>query len=204
MMHMEVVRIVDMFSGLAAETCAHGERIAVSVRDGALDVSFFGDPYGESFAATLELVAHPSVAAELTGLWLAGPDEGANGVRNWDVKTLANTSVEFPRITALYLEPTQPEHHNVSVVGPGFEESGLIARVVAKMPNLRSLTVPSAPDPSFFAKCPSALTKLRIESGFDHQDFWVHARREGLPQTLAELDYADSDSTPVRQHHRVK
>jgi hypothetical protein len=44
----------------------------------------------------------------------------------------------------------RPGDHNHPVLGCGYEEGGMIARLLDRMPNLEELTVPSAPDASFF------------------------------------------------------
>ena len=72
------------------------EYIAVSPDPQGIAVDFWGEAHQESFAELLQALRTPEVAAELRSLTIRGPDEGANGTRNWDLGLLVGKGVQFP------------------------------------------------------------------------------------------------------------
>jgi hypothetical protein len=170
------------------------DRLYFAEVQGLLHVEFYGqvwDEPGEPFALLLDLLCDVEVAASLRALSFRGPDEGANGTRNWDFTRLLATDTTFPNLTSLYVEPTQPEHHNHSIIAEVYEEEGMIGRLLDRMPALQSLTVPSAPDASFFTRGVRPLNRLRVESGYDHQDFIRNLSRSTCFPELVVLDFGD-------------
>jgi hypothetical protein len=130
-----------------------------------LHVEYYGDSFGESYEDFLKLLCLPEVAGKLASLELRGPDEGANGTRNWDLTPLLESEVIFPRLRSIVVQPTLPEHHNQTIIASVYEEDGQIGRLLAKASSLQSLTVPSAPDVTFFGGSSWPLEYLRVESG---------------------------------------
>ena len=59
------------------------------------------------------------------------------------------------------------------------------------MPKLRSLTVPSAPDKSFFEIGPLKLTELIVQAGYDRQNFIENLAESNNFPDLRFLDYSD-------------
>lgn len=149
----------------------------------------------EALTALFDVLADPDVAESLASLALTGPDEGANGTREWILTPLLDTDVEFPRLRQLYVRPTEPDDHNFSLIskaGAAMEEAGEIARLCRKAPRLTDLTVPNAPDASFFAVSLPALCFLRVGGGYDTQRFVANlARATNLP-SLCALDFSES------------
>lgn len=171
-----------------------GDYLAVSpMRDG-LHVEFFGEVYGEPLEWVLECLAEQPVADCIRSLAFTGPDEGANGTREWEFTTLLDSPVTFPQLRALFIRPTAPEDHNASLVqqaGSIMEEEGEIARFAAKAPLLAELTVPNAPDASFFEVPLPHLNNLRIGGGYDTQRFIDNfAASNNLP-ALGLLDFTE-------------
>lgn len=164
-------------------------------RAGGIYVTYAGECDDELLAPVLECLAHEDVASLLVGLELRGPDEGANGTREWTITPLTQPSVRFPMLRRLFIAPTKPEDHNLSLVVRRdliMEEGGDIARVVANAPNLAELTVPNAPDASFFDVELPNLWFLRIGSSWRTQGFIGNlARAKNLPG-LRSLDFAES------------
>lgn len=170
-------------------------RLTVAPLYGGLHVEFFGNPWDESFAWTLDCLSDPGVAASLMSLCFTGPDEGANGTREWEFTPLLDSSVQFPRLRSLVITPTAPEHHNASLIqraGSIMEEDGEIARFAAKAPHLAELVVPNAPDATFFEVPLPHLQSLRIGGGFDTQHFIERlAASQNMP-ALGLLDFTES------------
>lgn len=149
----------------------------------------------DALTALLDALADPDVAESLASLSLTGPDEGANGTREWILTSLLDSDVQFPRLRRVYVRPTEPDDHNFSLIskaGAVMEEQGEIARLCRKAPRLTELTVPNAPDASFFAVPLPALCSLRIGGGYDTQRFVANlARATNLP-SLYHLDFSES------------
>ena len=170
------------------------EKLFFFESSGLIDVQFYGNNWEESFADFLQLLGRPEIAANLRSLSILGPDQGANGTKNWDFTSLLESQVVFPNLTSFYIEPTEPHHHNHSIIATNasfYDEEGMIAQLVSRMPVLESLTLPSAPDETFFAAGSKTLARLRVESGYDHMNFIQNlSRSEPFPE-LRFLDFGD-------------
>ena len=179
------------------------ERIGLTNGRGPLDVEtqklyftqsqglFYVAYYGSDYDDFLETICQPEVAVQLGALTIQGPDKGANGTRNWDFTALIESGTEFPCLNSLFVEPTEPGRHNQTIIGADYEEEGQIGRMLARMPALQSLTVPSAPDAGFFERAEHPLAILRVESGYDHQSFIANFSRSSCFPHLRLLDFGD-------------
>ncbi|MBB1594377.1 hypothetical protein [Achromobacter sp. UMC46] len=169
--------------------------LAIAPLHGGLHVEFFGDIWSEPFEWTLACLARQDVADTLVSLAFTGPDEGANGTREWEFTPLLDSGVQFPRLRFLSIRPTAPEDHNTSLIvqaGSIMEEGGEIARFAAKAPYLTDLVVPNAPDAAFFQVPLPQLSMLRIGGGSDTQGFIDNlAASRNLP-ALGLLDFTES------------
>ncbi|MCL2090180.1 MAG: hypothetical protein FWH11_02955 [Micrococcales bacterium] len=155
-------------------------------------VTWFGDPWEEPWDWTQQVLSEPSVASIITSLTFDGPDEGANGTRAWDFSELIDTDACFPLLLSLFVRPTAPDDHNSSMIARDvLKEGGQIARLVATAPRLTHLTVPNAPDASFFDVPLQRLTNLRVGGGYDTQRFVANlAGAKNLP-SLKHLDFSE-------------
>lgn len=158
---------------------------------GLLYVAYYGSSYNETYADFLQTICIPEIAEQLGELTIQGPDEGANGTRNWDFSGLVDSGVEFPRLNTFFVEPTEPDHHNQTIIGADYEEEGQIGHLLTQMPALQFLTVPSAPDADFFERGEHPLAILRVESGYDHQSFIANFSRSSCFPHLRMLDFGD-------------
>ncbi|MDQ2730186.1 MAG: hypothetical protein M3Y56_00885 [Armatimonadota bacterium] len=154
-------------------------------------VQFYGSPFDESYDDFLQLLSDREVAAELKSIVFSGPDEGANGTRNWDLTKLLDGGAEFPRLTSFTIESTALEHHNRTIVASDYDEGGQIARLLAMMPQVRCLAVPSAPNAEFFELGSRPLVSLRVDSGYDHQNFIYNLSQSSSFPNLRVLDFGD-------------
>ena len=123
------------------------------------------------FIAFHELLSQQEIADKIIALRFQSPDEGANGTKELNFKRLVDSGVTFPNLTQFSVGLTNPTDHNTGIMVAeepwSFNENGIIARLVSIMPKLRSLTVPSAPDKSFFEIGPLKLTNLTVQAGYD-------------------------------------
>jgi hypothetical protein len=194
-------RITD---GLEADTDpARLTRLHWTSAGGLLHVDFYGSPFEEPFEELLAALATSEAASSLASLWLRGPDEGANGTRNWDLGPLVDNAPGFPALRDVLVEQTHPGDHNWTIVGTDYDEEGVLARFLAKAPALRSLTVPSAPSPEFFEVGPRPLTFLSVDSGYDHQNFIQGVSRSACFPELMSLEfgeYSDRSLPDWRDH----
>src|SRR5258708_1748872 len=162
----------------AIEACADPDRDAsfvdrlcvTKVRD-LFHLDFYGDPFGEPFCDLLATLTDVAVADSIVSVDLRGPDEGTNGTRNWDLSTITESGVFFPKLRHLSIEQTKPTDHNRSIVAQTYEEDGVLARILSKAPALEVLATPSAPNADFFQVGHRALEYLSVDAGYDHQHF---------------------------------
>ena len=148
-----------------------------------------------SFIAFLELLSQQEIADKIIALRFDAPDEGANGTKEYNFKRLVDSGVTFPNLRHFWVGLTAPTDHNTGIMTAeeswSFEEKGIIARLVSVMPELRSLTVPSAPDKSFFEIGPLKLGELVVQAGYDRQNFIENLADSNNFPDLRFLDYSD-------------
>lgn len=171
----------------------HYNRLLFMEIGGLLHVEFYGESYDEPFTDVLEVISHPAVAERLAVIHFDGPDEGANGTKDWDFSPLLESDIVFSKLTSFRVALYRQGDHNHSILegGTGYEENGIAARLLDRMPNLRSLTIPSAPDATFFNRPPHPLAYLAIDTGYDHQDFILNLSRAICFPGLFRFDFGD-------------
>jgi len=163
-------------------------------------VEYFGDPYAEAFDETLACLSQQDVADCITSLSFNGIDSGANGSREWTFAPLLDSPVVFPRLRSLFIKPTEPQDHNLSLICAKdhiFEEYGDIARWVRKTPRISELTVPNAPNADFFAVPLPQLKMLCIGAFSDTQHFIRHLAVAAQLPVLTSLDFSESSEQQI-------
>jgi hypothetical protein len=166
--------------------------------DGLLHVAYYGLPWPdpaeeeeeEAVLPLFETLCQPEVAHQIASLILSGPDEGANGTRDWDFSPLLAQEVTFPELRSLIIKPSPLENHNFAIVGSGYEESGQLAAWISKAPQLKHLAAPSAPNAEFFQVGHVSLNSLRIDAGYDAQEFILNLSRSSSPEIYT-LDWGE-------------
>jgi hypothetical protein len=195
-MRKAVKRLADLQRLLArsAEENALPEDLTclcVTAVAGQLHLDFFGTPSDEPFQEVLAAVVTPEVSTVLASLTLRGPDEGANGTRNWDLSRLADSGAVFPQLRAVSIEQTKPADHNRTIVAADYEEEGVLARLLARAPELESLVTPSAPNADFFRVDERPLKFLSVDAGYDTQDFIRNLARSSCFPDLRCLEFGE-------------
>jgi len=171
------------------------------------DVTFYGDGYDDDaetkavdldfetnfpFCRLLDLITEEENADKLISLTFDGPDTGANGLKSWDFSRIIQSDVIFPNLKSFSVQLTDLGDHNQNVIdGGGLEENGMIAKLLAKMPALETLVVPSAPDQSFFEIGRHPLKQLKVQAGYGHQQFIEHFANSDNFFQLNSFDYTD-------------
>ncbi len=176
------------------------ERLLFCSLDDALHLEFHGSTFGSFFEMFMETLRAPAVAACVGALVFDGPDEGGNGTRDWDFSPLLQSEAQFPRLQTLEVVPSTPDQHNQTVIRQYLEEDGQIARLVSCAPDLKYLTVPCAPDATFFQIGSHPLQTLRVEAGYDTQDFILNFSRSSNFGQLRALDFGDYSQTYMENY----
>jgi hypothetical protein len=177
------------------------ERLYFADVGGLIYVEYYGYSFLDaSFGDLLNVFNIPDVASQIKLLAISGPDEGANGTRNSDFTPLTESETAFPQLTTLYIEPTAPEHHNATIVAEEYDEEGMLAKLLAKAPQLQSLTTPSAPDASFFKVGSRPLWYLRVDAGYDTQNFILNLSESSSFPYLRRLDYGDYNERYMEEY----
>lgn len=170
-------------------------RLAVVKTGDGFHLDFYGDCFAESYSDLMTTLAQPHVAACLRSLILRGPDEGANGTKNWDLEPLLRTDAAFGQLESFAVQRNQPGDHNRAIVGADFEEAGILARLLARSPQLQELTVPSAPNEEFFNVEERPLRHLSVDAGYDTQDFIANLARSSCFPALRTLEWGEYNET---------
>jgi len=164
----------------------HRARLGAVDLGGALAVDYYGDDH-DGWAIAASALARPGVAAHIAQLRIAGPDEGANGLKTWDFTGLIAAAPRFGKLTDLQIAASDPGDHNQAVV-----EDEQLPALLALMPALRKLTLPQAPEPEFFDLDLPELGFVRTGGDLRTRGFIGHlAQAQRLP-SLRFVDFADS------------
>ena len=176
------------------------EKLLFCPVDDGLHLEFYGLAFDEFFEEFVQTLCSPELAPIVKSLVFRGPDDGANGTRNWDFTRLLENDASFPHLNSLVVEPSSPEHHNQTIIASSYDEEGQIARLLVKMPVLKYLTVPSAPDETFFEIGFRPLTYLRVESGYDTQNFISNFSQSNCFSKLQTLDFSDYNQREMEDY----
>jgi hypothetical protein len=156
-------------------------------------LTYFGDGYDDNdnfaFAAFLDLAVKHS--SKIKSLFFTGADEGANGTKNWDFTRLINSSAVFENLETFKVKLTNTGDHNTSIIASCYDEDGQIDAIVSKMPNIRTLQIPSAPNEDFFKLQDLKLNKLIVQAGYDTQNFISNLSKATNLKQLFALDWTD-------------
>jgi hypothetical protein len=157
----------------------------------SLAVAFHGWHDASLLAQILTLVASEGIAPHVWRFRLSGEEEGNDGTRAWNLAPLGQGAV-FSQLEVFDIEGNRPGDSVRTLIAPGGEaEGGLLARAFARMPVLRRLTVPSAPNADFFTGGPHPLRELLVQSNEDAQDFIEGLARTQRFAQLEALDFTD-------------
>jgi hypothetical protein len=160
-------------------------RLLVADAGNGLHVQYDGEVWEDAFEIALTAIA--KAAPDIVSLKFDGPDEGANGLRTHDFAALLATKATFPNLLELLIRPTDVANHNFVDV----EENQLPA-LIARCPNLESLTIPHAPEPEFFNIKLNNLQCLRVGMGWQLYDFINSLAKSSNLPNLTVLDFSDS------------
>jgi hypothetical protein len=171
------------------------DRLCVTRVGDLVYLDFYGDACGESFCDLLDTLVEPGVASSVASIQLRGPDEGANGTRNWDLSTIAENAVTFPKLGSLCVEQTKPTDHNRTIVASTYDEDGVLAKILRKAPALKVLVTPSAPNADFFRVGSRPIEYLSVDAGYDHQGFIANLARSSCFPQLRSFEFGEYNET---------
>ena len=169
------------------------------VADGGngLHVQYDGEVWEDAFEIALKAICEAST--DIVSLKFVGPDEGANGSRTHDFAALLATKATFPNLVELTIRQTNVTDHNFVDI-----EDGQITPLIARCPNLESLTLPQAPEPDFFQHALHNLRFLNIGMQWRTHDFIKHlTASHNMPQLMV-LSFSDSISVFEEQNTAKK
>ncbi|MGI4866524.1 MAG: hypothetical protein ACRYFZ_21555 [Janthinobacterium lividum] len=145
-----------------------------------------------AFCALLDLLSIQENANKLLAIEFTGQDEGANGIKGWVFDRIINSKVIFPNLKSFKVQLTDLGDHNLSIINGGnLEEKGAVAKLLAKMPVLETMVVPSAPDNSFFEIGEHPLSYLRVQTGINNQLFIDNLADSSNFANLKTIDYSE-------------
>jgi hypothetical protein len=184
----------DFGLGKTADNFAHlddMERLSFFERVGLFHVEYYGLHYDDYPLPVFETLGLPDVAPYLGSLSFRGPDVGGNGTKAWDFTPLLEREVCLSELRTLDIELSEIGRQNqVIVAGMGYEEGGQLAGWLDLAPKLRRLTTPSAPNAAFFERADHSLQWLRVDAGYDHQEFILNLSRSSCFEYL-QLDFGE-------------
>ncbi|HKX26326.1 MAG TPA: hypothetical protein VJ302_01410 [Blastocatellia bacterium] len=171
-------------------------RLSVWEVAGRLHLEFCGSPLGKPYDDLYASIVQSDVASVLSSISLRSPwdaDEGINGTRDWDLSWLARADVIFPNLRSFSVEQNRPGGHNRVVA----EHTGALRHLLRKAPRLEQLTVPSAPDRSFFELESHPLRYLNVDAGYDTQGFIANLASSSCFPSLGMLEFGEYNETYV-------
>lgn len=180
-------------------------RISFTKINDLYEINFYGEGYDDDFSIPTSMFEPDSYnfgfcalqefmienPGKIVSVNFTGPDSGANGTRNWNFNRLINSDVTFKNLLQFKVALTDIGDHNQSTIGEDYDENGMIAKLVSKMPGLEVLVIPSAPDKSFFEIDNLSIKNLVVQAGYDHQNFIANLSQSNNLRKLRSLDYTD-------------
>lgn len=126
-------------------------------------------------------------------LYFSSPDEGANGLIEWDFRRLAYNSVVFENLLEFYVQPNEMGNNNTAIIGQLDLDSNetTLSKLLAKMPNLCRLTLPDIPAKSFFSIPFTQLKELRVQATWEHRYFIKNLADWTLLEQVS-IDFTDT------------
>lgn len=161
-------------------------RLMVADLGGALAVHYFGEDYGIPDAAA-KLLAKADIAEHIVSLRIDGPDQGANGTREWRFDPILKARPRFSILRDLWIRPTATSDHNFSIVA-----DGQLSPLLSLMPQLTNVTVPNAPDSVFFDTAHPSLRSITIGMEWRTHGFITNLAHASNCPELSLLDFSDS------------
>lgn len=151
------------------------EKLSFVEFDGLFDIRYFGGGRpddNEIFGDLLNLlVANPCL---VRSLHLAGPDEGANGLKEWRLEPLADCGQAFVQLIDFQVQLYELGDHNIPVLGAVDQDEKNLAtllNLLGKLPNLLTLSIPEVPGAGFEEVLSRHLRVLRVQAVNDHRSF---------------------------------
>lgn len=188
---------------LEAKTDASFE-LRYSHKGDLYEIEFISDePASPLCSIFFEIINSEEFAEQIWGLRLQSADEGINGTNHWDLATLAeNPKIVFTNLKYLVLPLNDKNHNKIIVTGNDhYNENGILAKVLAKMPHLEFLQSPSAPNEDFF-KHFSSIKTLHIQAGYNHQNFICNLAQSKNFENLETLKFWDYAETYVENYEQ--
>jgi hypothetical protein len=178
------------------------DRVLVAPCGLGFAVEYHGRCYGDAWEEFLAGICKQQVADHIVSIVIGGPDEGANGIRDWAFDTLIKTDARFPALRHFHMQTTEPHHHNATIITRSdamLEEAGVIANIVGRMPVIEELTIPNYPSADFFELSLDNLAILTIGAAYVPGDFIRLLSKSANLPGLRVLDFADSEQ-PFSEH----
>jgi hypothetical protein len=197
-MNPALIKLYKLQSEINSQDSNHWlyeENLMFCTIGGLIRVNFFGEPWEDSFHRVLKVLQETDIAERIQSLSFNSPDEGANGTNNFDFSILTESDVIFPELRNFAVRLTEPEHHNRTIIARIYEEEGMIAKLLKKMPKLLSLQVPSAPNEEFFELNLHPLEYLVMQVGYETQNFILNLSNSDCFKNLWHLDFTDYQET---------
>jgi hypothetical protein len=161
-------------------------RTSVADIGGGLAIEYYGEAYS-AWPLFLAALAEPGVADHIVHLRIGGPDQGANGLKDWDFGPLIKAGARFDRLTELEIAISDPGDHNQACV-----TDDQLPLLLALMPALRDVTLPQAPEATFFDLALPHLKTIRTGGDWRTRGFIrALAGATNLP-ALVFVDFTDS------------
>lgn len=143
---------------------------------------------GQGFSWLIDLlITYPEKIRSLT---FTGTDSGANGLRGWCFNRLLESDVLFPNLIHFSVQLHEVGNHNINFIGYDEIDHAQVTQLLAKMPNIFSLQLPTTPDKDFFKRSYPNLRVIKIQSGFDSNHFIKNIAKSELLSQIT-LDFTD-------------
>ncbi|MDP5230140.1 MAG: hypothetical protein NWQ38_07090 [Cellulophaga sp.] len=142
-----------------------------------------------AFADLLALIIqHPE---KIILLRFDGPDQGANGTKEWDFTRVVNSGVVFSNLKEFKVQLNDVGNHNTILLGMHHDPNPQqVSQLLLMMPNIVSIEIPAVPDAAFFEGCFPRLEFLKVQANYDHFNFIANLAKSDLRKQLV-LDYTD-------------
>lgn len=135
------------------------------------------------------ILAHPDKIRSLT---FTGTDSGCNGLREWSFNRLLENDVVFPNLSEFKVQLHEVGDHNLNVISDdnATEDHTHVTQLLAKMPNVVSIELPTTPDKDFFSMQFPSLRSIKVQACYDSNNFIQNLANSPLLSKIS-LDFTD-------------
>ncbi len=191
----------EIYHDTYSRTDSDYSKVLFVERNKLFHVLFYGSVMDESFLDLLVAISQSEIAVNIESLIFHEADEGANGTMELDFTELIESNAIFSNLKYFYVKPYQNRWHNHPLIDNlNLQEEDVVSNIIAKMPSLKTLTLPNAPRKDFFKLDLSNIYSLNIYSGYEAHNFILNLSHSSNLPKLRLLQFGEYNERYMNEY----